>query len=127
MAARALRGAVRIGASGAPGAPNFAGDIRITARDLKLNVDAPTGALPAAIRTLGNVTVDAASVSEGANGNIIAGALSLKTTGDATLGGANQVDSLSAFVLGTTAGPGLADLRPAGRRRQPGVQQHRSP
>ena len=107
--------AARIGASGAPGVPNFAGDIRITARDIKLNVDAPAGAQVAAIRTLGDVTLDAASISEGANGNIIANALSLKTTGDANLGGANQVNSLSAFVPGTPRVPGLPSFV------QPGV------
>ena len=50
----------------------------------------------ASIRTLGNVSLDAVSITETGNGNITAGALTLSSAGDALLTGTNQVGSLSA-------------------------------
>jgi filamentous hemagglutinin family protein len=76
------------------------GDISITAKggSIVLN-DAlqPPTAQAAAIRTAGKVTLDAGTtISEGAQGFIEAGKLTLKSGGDATLGGNNKVTSLSA-------------------------------
>jgi trimeric autotransporter adhesin len=81
----------RIGSSAATGAGE--GDIRITAGgDLRLNgVDQG-----AAIRTLGSVTLDAASITEASRGIIEAGTLTTRTDGDTLLGGANRVSAFTA-------------------------------
>ncbi|HEX6157660.1 MAG TPA: hypothetical protein VFZ54_16665, partial [Burkholderiales bacterium] len=81
----------RIGSSANTGAG--AGDIRITAGgDIRLNgVDQGT-----AIRTLGDVTLQAASITEASRGIIEANALTTSTTGDTLLGGLNRVNSFTA-------------------------------
>ena len=54
----------------------------------------------ASIRTLDNVSLEAASITEQGSGVIIANGLALNAVGDVTLGGANQVTALSApFVV----------------------------
>ena len=81
----------RIGSSAATGAGP--GDIRITAGgDIRLNgVDQGT-----AIRTLGDVTLQAASITEASRGIIEANALTISTLGDTLLGGLNRVASFTA-------------------------------
>jgi len=69
------------------------GDISITARSIQLNGSAQ----PTLIRTGGDVKLSATTtISEGAQGFIEAGKLTLKSGGDATLGGNNKVTTLSA-------------------------------
>jgi hypothetical protein len=83
--------AVRIGSSATTGAA--AGDISITAGgDIWLNGVADN----AAIRTLGNVTLDAASIIEGPRGLIEADKLSTRSAGDTLLGGPNRVNTFTA-------------------------------
>ena len=83
--------AVRIGSSATTGPAG--GDIRITAGgDLWLNGVQEN----AAIRTLGTMTLDAASIVEGPKGFIEAGTLFTRTAGDALLTGPNRVGTFTA-------------------------------
>jgi filamentous hemagglutinin len=86
----------RIGSAAATGTAG--GNISISASSIQLN---GTGA-SAAIRTLGNVTLDAASISEAGNGFILANTLGTTTTGNTSLTGPNQV-----AVYNGTAGSDL--------------------
>lgn len=83
---------VRIGSTAA--APAAGGDISISSgQDILLNGTAQT----ARIRTLGNVTLNAAgSISEGPNGLIEANALTTTSNAGTNLGGPNQVASFNA-------------------------------
>ena len=81
----------RIGSSGT--AATMPGDIRITAGGtIALNGTAQ----PTAIRTLGNVELQAASISEASNGFIVADTLTTTTTAATNLAGPNEIARLTA-------------------------------
>ena len=86
--------AARIGSpEPAPGFMPGAGDITIVASEaILLNGENQA----ASIRTRDSVTLNAANISESGNGFIVANALTLNSTGDVDLAGANRVSSLSA-------------------------------
>jgi filamentous hemagglutinin family protein len=121
----------RIGSSAATGAG--LGDIRITAGgDIRLNgVDQGT-----AIRTQGNVSLQAASIVEASRGIIEANALTTRTKGDTLLTGRNQVASFTAssdtgnvsltntapvLTLGSMQLPGSLSIVQAGTLSIPGT------
>ena len=71
------------------------GDVSITARNIRF-----TGTAPAAIRTTGNVELHAISIEQGANGLMLANALTTSSAGSTLLGGSNNVSSFTASAGG---------------------------
>ena len=84
---------VRIGVSERVGIAD--GDISITGRSIAF-----TGSAPAVIRTLGNVELNAGTIAQGANGLILANALTTSSEGSTLLGGSNNVSSFSGSAGG---------------------------
>jgi filamentous hemagglutinin family protein len=89
-------GGARIGNSALTGLTD--GKISVRARSILF-----TGAAPAAIRTLGNVTLSAGDIQQGANGLILGDALATHSTGATILGGSNAVSSFTGFAGGDLA------------------------
>jgi filamentous hemagglutinin family protein len=83
----------RIGSSALT--PMQEGGISVTARSIRF-----TGTKPAAIRTLGNVALNAAEISQAPNGLILANALTTSSSGATLLGGANNVSSFTGTAGG---------------------------
>ena len=77
-------GGVRIGSSALT--PVQDGNVSITARSILF-----TGTAPAAIRTLGDVTLSAGSIRQEPNGLVLASGLTTTSEGSTTLAGANRV------------------------------------
>jgi hypothetical protein len=71
------------------------GDISVTGRNIRF-----TGAAPAAIRTLGNVELHATSIEQGANGLILANALTTSSEASTLLGGSNNVSRFTGSAGG---------------------------
>jgi len=86
-------GGVRIGSSALT--PVQEGNIAVTASRIEFK-----GTAPAAIRTLGNVTLDAGEIHQAANGFILGNALATTSTGSTVLGGSNNVSSFSGSAGG---------------------------
>jgi filamentous hemagglutinin family protein len=86
-------GGVRIGSSAAT--PVQAGNISVAASRIEFR-----GTAPAAIRTLGKVTLDAGEIQQAANGLILGNALATTSTGSTVLGGANNVSSFTGSAGG---------------------------
>jgi len=84
---------VRIGTSTNTGTGTGGGDIRITAGG---NISLNGTAQAAAIRTRGDVALDAATISEAGRGLIEANALTTRSSGDTLLGGPNTVSAFTA-------------------------------
>ncbi len=84
---------VRIGVSPRVGIAD--GDISIIGRSIAF-----TGSAPAVIRTLGNVELNAGTIEQGANGLIVANALTTGSTGATLLGGANNVSGFTGTAGG---------------------------
>jgi filamentous hemagglutinin family protein len=86
-------GGARIGSS--PRIGLSGGDIAVTARNIRF-----TGTSSAAIRTAGNVELTAGEITQGANGVVVANALTTQSQGPTLLAGANQVSSFSGSANG---------------------------
>lgn len=84
---------VRIGVS--PRVGIAGGDIAIEAANIRI-----LGEAPAAIRTLGNVELHATSIEQGANGLILANALTTSSEASTLLTGSNNVSSFSGSAGG---------------------------
>jgi hypothetical protein len=84
---------VRIGTSTNTGTGTGGGDIRITAGG---NISLNGTAQAAAIRTRGDVALEAATISEAGRGLIEANALTTRSSGDTLLGGPNTVSAFTA-------------------------------
>ena len=92
---------------GSPASNIAGGDIAITAGGaLALNSAGP--GLGTAIRTLGNVTIDAASITQGADSEIIAGGVTTLSAGTVSL--ISPTNQFSTVVLNTTGNVALKDL-----------------